>query len=88
MFFRALLSILFAAHACAVPAHVTETLVKHAWAQIPRGWEEIGIPSPDHPVTLKIGLKQHKMEELIDTLHQVSNPFHPNYGKHLSRLYV
>lgn len=88
MFFRALLPFLLPAHAYAVPTHLTEQLVKHAWAQIPRGWEDIGSPSPDHPITLKIGLKQHKMGELIDTLYRVSDPFHPNYGKHLSRLYV
>ncbi|KAL5533402.1 hypothetical protein ACEPAF_5178 [Sanghuangporus sanghuang] len=81
-----LLPILLAAHGCAVPAYLTEPLVKHAWTQIPQGWEELKTPPPNHPITLKIGLKQRKMGELIDTLYQVSDPLHTKYGKHLSRL--
>ena len=72
----------------AVPPHLSETRVKHAWAEVPQGWEEDGAPSSDHPILLKIGLKQHRIGELIGTLSQVSDPLHPKYGNYLSRLYA
>ena len=70
----------------AAPAHLSEPAVKHSWQQIPEGWEVHSAPSGDHPITLKIGLKQSRIDELIDTLYQVSDPFHEKYGQHLSRV--
>ncbi|KAI5119526.1 hypothetical protein M0805_002548 [Coniferiporia weirii] len=72
----------------AVPAHFADPVVKHAWAQVPDDWEVHSLPSADHPITLKIGLKQNRIDELISTLYEVSNPLHPKYGQHLSRLEV
>lgn len=83
-----LLPAVFAFNAQAAPAHHSKFAVRHAWVKVPSGWEEHGVPSSDHPITMKIGLKQHRMDELIDTLYQVSDPLHPNYGKHLPRLYA
>ena len=70
----------------AAPAHLSEPSVKHAWQQIPADWEVHDAPAADHPITLKIGLKQSRIDELIDSLYQVSDPFHERYGQHLSRL--
>lgn len=61
--------------------------VKHAWTQIPEGWKLHGTPASDHLISLRIGLKQDKLDELIETLYRVSDPLHPQYGQHLSRLY-
>ncbi|KAH8117638.1 subtilisin-like protein [Phellopilus nigrolimitatus] len=72
----------------AAPAHLTESVVKHAWSEIPDGWEVHTIPFVDHLITLKIGLKQNRIEDLITMLYEVSDPFHPKYGQHLSRLEV
>ncbi|TDL27656.1 subtilisin-like protein [Rickenella mellea] len=72
----------------AIPAHLSEPAVKHEWPDIPVGWERHSVPSADHLIDLKIGLKQHRIDELIDTLYEVSDPFHSKYGQHLSRLEV
>lgn len=72
--------------AASVPAHLSQSAVKHAWSQVPGEWEPHSVPAADHPITLKIGLKQSKMDALISTLYEVSDPFHPKYGMHLSRL--
>ena len=69
------------------PAHLSEPAVKHAWTQVPDGWEVHSTPDSEHPITLKIGLKQSRIHDLIDTLYEVSDPLHQRYGQHLSRLY-
>ena len=69
-----------------VPAHLTKPLTKHSWVQIPRGWEEHSVPPADHPITLKIALKQDGIDELVKTLYEVSDPGHEKYGIHLSRV--
>lgn len=67
-------------------AYIDEHAIKHAWPGIPDGWDIHSIPAPNHPITMKIGLKQNRIDDLIKTLHEVSDPLHPNYGQHLSRL--
>ncbi|PAV23333.1 subtilisin [Pyrrhoderma noxium] len=62
--------------------------VKHAWKQIPGGWKLHSTPASDHLISLRIGLKQDKLDKLIETLYRVSDPLHPQYGQHLSRLEV
>jgi len=50
---------------------------KHSWAEIPRGWE-YECPAPaDHKFTLRIGLKQDKIDTLIANLMETSDPSHP-----------
>ena len=70
----------------ATPAHISQPLVKHAWQQIPEDWEEHSVPAPGHTITLQLGLKQNRIDELIKTLYEVSDPSHENYGKYLSRV--
>ena len=62
--------------------------VKHSWPQIPNGWEEGIRPDDNHIIHLRIALKQHKFDDLVSILYEVSDPFHEKYGKHLSRLSV
>jgi len=52
---------------------------------VPRGWTNLG-PAPGHAkLAIRIGLKQAKWDELERHLYEVSDPFHPRYGQHLSR---
>lgn len=66
----------------------SDVVVKHNWNTIPKGWEFHSLPSADHPIDLRIGLRQHRIDDLIATLYEVSDPFHPNYGQHLSKAYA
>ena len=50
--------------------------VKHEWVKIPNGWELHGPAPAEHKMDLRIGLKQSKMDELITTLYEVSDPSH------------
>nr|GAT56545.1 subtilisin-like protein [Mycena chlorophos] len=59
--------------------------VKHAWVQVPKGWEYHSAPSPDYMLELRIGLKQDKLDDLIQALYEVSDPIHAKYGQHLSK---
>jgi tripeptidyl-peptidase-1 len=54
--------------------------VKHSWTEIPRGWELHGPAHPDHSMDLRIGLKQDRLDELISTLYEVSDPAHERYA--------
>ncbi|KDQ59598.1 hypothetical protein JAAARDRAFT_205626 [Jaapia argillacea MUCL 33604] len=68
-----------------VASPIFEYAVKHSWATTPLGWEHHGTPAPDHPIDLRIGLRQDKIDDLIDALYRVSDPFHSDYGQHLSK---
>ncbi|KZT34237.1 subtilisin-like protein [Sistotremastrum suecicum HHB10207 ss-3] len=59
--------------------------VKHAWAESPQGWELHSDAPADHILSLRIGLKQSRIEELKAHLLEVSDPFHSRYGQHLSK---
>ncbi|EIW59803.1 subtilisin-like protein, partial [Trametes versicolor FP-101664 SS1] len=59
--------------------------VKHAWAEIPRGWELHGPAPADYTFDMRIGLKQDKFDELVTSLYEVSDPAHERYGQHLSK---
>ncbi|KAF7345392.1 Subtilisin-like protein [Mycena venus] len=59
--------------------------VKHRWVEIPRGWEYHSTPPGDHLLDMRIGLKQDKLDELISSLYEVSDPAHERYGQHLSK---
>lgn len=51
----------------------------------PRGWVKHSVPSPDHTITLRIGLPQPSFHVLETHLYEVSDPFHERYGAHLSK---
>jgi tripeptidyl-peptidase-1 len=52
---------------------------KHAWVDIPRGWEYESPAPADFPFEMRIALKQHKIEELIASLMETSDPNHRRY---------
>ncbi|KAJ7493198.1 peptidase S8/S53 domain-containing protein [Mycena galericulata] len=62
-----------------------DVAVKHAWVETPRGWEFLSAAPADHLLDMRIGLKQNKLEELISSLFEVSDPTHEKYGQHLSK---
>ena len=52
--------------------------VKHAWVDgVPKGWEAIGPAPSDHRLTVRIGLKQGGIDDLIAHLYAVSDPRNP-----------
>ncbi|KAI8969372.1 subtilisin-like protein [Trametes punicea] len=59
--------------------------VKHAWTEVPRGWELHGPAPADHTFDMRIGLKQDRFDELVAALYEVSDPSHEKYGQHLSK---
>lgn len=59
---------------------------KHAWAELPRGWELHGDVPADHKLEMRIGLKQDKFDELIRQLYEVSDPDHGRYVCHFARI--
>ena len=55
-------------------AKFTSLNKRHAWPEVPRGWELAGVPDSNAVLDLRIGVKQHRFEELIDSLYEVSQP--------------
>ena len=53
--------------------------IKHAWRDIPRGWELYGEARSDHILNLHIGLAQNRLDELVTSLYEVSDPTHERY---------
>ncbi|KAK2628993.1 hypothetical protein QTJ16_002096 [Diplocarpon rosae] len=51
---------------------------------VPREWSQIDQAPKNHMLHLQIGLKQNRFDELERKLHEVSDPSHLRYGKHLS----
>ncbi|KAG6828489.1 hypothetical protein H0H92_007804 [Tricholoma furcatifolium] len=51
----------------------------------PRGWTQASTPDADHKIALRIGLPQPNFDVLETHLYEVSDPYHPRYGAHLSK---
>lgn len=51
----------------------------------PRNWVNLGRAPSSHVIPLRIGLPQSRFSELEQHLAEISDPFHPSYGKHLSK---
>jgi hypothetical protein len=51
--------------------------VKHSWDTIPDIWEHHGHPPDGATIDLRIALKPHRENTLIETLYEVSDPKHP-----------
>ncbi|RDI78626.1 hypothetical protein Vi05172_g11355 [Venturia inaequalis] len=54
----------------------------------PRKWDRIAPAPPNHMITLQIGLRQGKADEVLQNLKEVSDPRHPRYSQHLSDVEV
>ena len=61
-------------------AHVVKESIS-----LPNGWVKHSAPSPNHVVSLRIGLPQPHFPTLEHILYEVSDPTHTRYGKHLSK---
>ncbi|KAJ7503166.1 tripeptidyl peptidase A [Mycena galericulata] len=68
-------------------ASSSASLVKHSLPGVPAGWAEVlDAPLvPSQGLNLRFGLAQHRFSHLESLLLNISNPSHPNYGKHLSK---
>ena len=81
------LSVLPVAVLAAVPFGLTTPLsprwddmrVKHEWGSIPEKWECQGHPPVGTTMNLRIALKPHRENALIDVLYEVSDPNHSKY---------
>ncbi len=52
---------------------------KHSWVEIPNGWELHSEAPSTYTFELRIGLKESKMEQLIETLMETSDPAHTRW---------
>lgn len=82
-FVRSMLILSAAASVYAAPRNMAHVLKESV--DIPRGWIEHSTPSPDHIISLHIGLPQPNFPTLERHLYEVSDPNHHRYGKHLSK---
>ncbi len=83
------LSVLPVAVLAAVPFGLTTPLslsprwddmrVKHVWGSIPEKWECQGHPPVGTTMDLRIALKPHRENALVDVLYEVSDPNHSKY---------
>ncbi len=62
----------------ASPWH-NEMRIKHTWDAIPENWECLGPPKTGTTIDLRIALKPHRENALIDALYEVSSPNHPRH---------
>ena len=51
--------------------------VKHSWGSIPEKWEYHRHPPAGATIDLRVALKSHHENALIDSLYEVSDPKHP-----------
>ncbi|KAF4610501.1 hypothetical protein D9613_006689 [Agrocybe pediades] len=58
---------------------------KHSWVEIPKGWQHKAPAPADHLFDMRIGMKQHGIEELIENLMEISDPTHHRYTQHLTK---
>ncbi|KAF8491622.1 subtilisin-like protein [Russula emetica] len=59
--------------------------LKHSWESIPEKWECQGHPPAGTTIDLRVALKPHHENALIDALYEVSDPRRSKYGAHLSK---
>lgn len=52
---------------------------KHSWVETPNGWELHSEAPSTYIFDLRIGLKESKMEQLIETLMETSDPTHARW---------
>ena len=53
--------------------------LKHAWPEIPHGWEYIAPAPSNYVLELRVGLKQNRIDDLVDNLMEISDPTNPRY---------
>lgn len=78
-----LFPVLIATLATASP--LSSLATKHSIDTVPSGWERQAAAPADHSLQLHIRLSEQNMDRLQERLLEVSDPEHPDYGKHLSK---
>ena len=58
-------------------SHWDDMRIRHIWGVVPENWESLGPPPAGTTINLRIALKNHRENALIDTLYEVSSPNHP-----------
>ena len=53
--------------------------MKHAWDEVPRGWELHGPAPADYIFNMRIALKQDRFDDLVTALYEVSDPAHARW---------
>ncbi|QRV80026.1 tripeptidyl-peptidase I [Ceratobasidium sp. AG-Ba] len=61
---------------------------RHVLRRVPSGWTHIASAPGDHLIDMRIGLKQGRMNELLATLTEISDPGHERYGMYMSKRQV
>jgi tripeptidyl-peptidase-1 len=79
--YRFLVTVAFAS----VASCTTSPLKLRQIIEPPRNWVNLGRTPSSHVIPLRIGLPQLRFSELEEHLAETSDPFHPSYGKHLSK---
>ncbi|KAI9439489.1 subtilisin-like protein [Lactarius psammicola] len=59
--------------------------IKHSWHAVPADWESLGPPLAGTTIDLRIALKPHRENALVNALYEVSTLDHSRYGAHLSQ---
>ena len=80
---NALLLLLLIGTALCKPLHKRwdDVKTKHAWTDgAPAGWEVVGPAPSEERLTVRIGLKQDKFDDLVEHLYAVSDPSHHRCG--------
>lgn len=62
-----------------ISPHWDDMRLKHSWASIPEKWECRGHPSSGTTIDLRVALKPHRENALIDALYEVSDPGRSKY---------
>ncbi|KXN92351.1 Tripeptidyl-peptidase sed3 [Leucoagaricus sp. SymC.cos] len=89
LFSSALLALVLASGAFAAPnPEITRSFHVKEVSVAPRGWRKIAPAPANHIIHLRIGLPQSNFAELERHLFEISDPFHPRYGQHLSKAEV
>ncbi|KAF8265083.1 peptidase S8/S53 domain-containing protein [Lactarius quietus] len=55
-----------------------DTNVKHTWDVVPENWEILSPPLAGSTIDLRIALKPHNENSLVEALNEVSSPNHPS----------
>jgi len=69
----------------ALPKRWDDFALKHSWSSIPQGWEHKAAAPSNSVLELRVGLKQNRIDELIDNLMEISNPQSSRYAQHLTK---
>ncbi|KAH9055579.1 subtilisin-like protein [Lactarius vividus] len=83
--FRFIVAVALASVTIGVTSGTTRALKLRQSIEPPRNWVNLGRAPSSYIIQLRIALRQPRFSELEQHLSEISDPFHPSYGKHLSK---